>query len=276
MSESGFAQLSGARLAWWAEGEDDGGADPLVLVHAGVADARMWEPIVPALAQTRRVVRFDMRGFGRSRSWRGAFSPAGDLAALLDAISIPRAHVVGASLGGLVALELAVAAPDRVASLVLLAAALPDIEESAELLAFAEAEEAAIVVGRIEDAVEVNVRMWASHSSPQVQALVADMQRDAFELLLREGAESDELDPPVSARLAEIAMPATIAYGDRDVEDFARIAHRLHAELPAATLHEIAGAGHLLALDRPDEVTRLILRHLQRADAATPPASPAP
>ena len=268
MNDSGFAQISGARLAWWTDwpdGEAGGDGDPLVLVHAGVADARMWEPIVPALAASRRVVRFDMRGFGQSRSWRGAFSPAADLAALLDAVAIPRAHVVGASFGGLVALELAASAPDRVASLVLLAAALPDIEESAELLAFAEAEEAAITVGKTEDAVEINVRMWASHSTPEVRTLVADMQRDAFALQLREGAESDELDPPVSARLGEIAVPATVAYGDRDVEDFPQIARRLHAELPDATLHEIADAGHLLALDRPDEVTQLILRHLERA-----------
>ncbi len=265
MGEHGFAQITGARLAWWADGETGGDGDPLVLVHAGVADARMWEPIVPALAALRRVVRLDMRGFGQSRSWRGAFSPAADLAALLDAVAIPRAHVVGASLGGLVALELAATAPDRVASLVLLAAALPDIEESADLLAFALAEEAAITVGKIEDAVQINVRMWASHSSPEVQALVADMQRDAFELQLREGAESDELDPPVSARLHAIAVPATIAYGDRDVEDFPQIAQRLHAELPDATLHEITNAGHLLALDQPDEVTQLILRHLERA-----------
>jgi 3-oxoadipate enol-lactonase len=265
VSDSGFAQITGARLAWWADGEDNADADPLVLVHAGVADARMWEPIVPALAAARRVVRFDMRGFGQTRSWRGAFSPAADLAALLDAVAIPRAHVVGASFGGLVALELAATAPDRVASLVLLASALPDIEESADLLAYAEAEEAAVAVGEIEAAIEINVRMWAGHSTPEVQALVADMQRDALALQLREGAESDELDPPVSARLAEIAVPAAIAYGDRDVADFTQIARRLHAELPDSTLHHIANAGHLLALDRPEEVTQLILRHLERA-----------
>ena len=62
MSESGFAQITGARLAWWADGEDVKDADPLVLVHAGVADARMWEPIVPALAATRRVIRFALKG----------------------------------------------------------------------------------------------------------------------------------------------------------------------------------------------------------------------
>jgi pimeloyl-ACP methyl ester carboxylesterase len=254
VSDSGVADIRTARLAWWSDGDRAG--DPLVLVHAGVADARMWEPIVPALAAARRVVRFDMRGFGRSRSARGAYTDAGDLRALLDALAIERAHLVGASFGGLVALELAATQPARVASLVLLAAALPDIEPSPALLAFAEAEEAAITVGRVEQAVEVNVKMWAGDSTAEVQALVADMQRIAFELQLREGAESDELDPPVSDRLGAIGVPATVAYGDRDVEDFEQIARRLHAELPDATLHEVTGAGHLLALDRPDEAAR--------------------
>jgi pimeloyl-ACP methyl ester carboxylesterase len=265
VSEGGVADIRTARLAWWSDG--DGAGDPLVLIHAGVADARMWEPIVPALAAARRVVRFDMRGFGRSRSARGTYTDAGDLRALLDALAIERAHLVGASFGGLVALELAATQPARVASLVLLAASLPDIEPSAALLAFAEAEEAAITVGQVERAVEVNVKMWASDSTPEVQALVADMQRIAFELQLREGAESDELDPPVSARLGAIGVPATVAHGDRDVEDFAQIARRLHAGLPDATLHEVTGAGHLLALDQPEAVTQLILRHLDRVAA---------
>ncbi len=263
MSDAGFAQIRNARLAWWSDGDGDGA--PLVLVHAGVADARMWEPIVPALAAVRRVVRFDMRGFGRSRSGRGSFSETEDLAAVLDALALERGHLVGASFGGLVSLEFAATHPARVASLVLLAAALPDIEPSPALLAFAEAEEAAVGVGRIEDAVEINVRMWANDSTPEVQALVADMQRVAFELQLREGAESDELDPPVSARLHTITAPTTVAYGDRDVEDFEQIARRLHAELPDATLHEITGAGHLLALDQPEAVAQLVLRHLDRA-----------
>jgi 3-oxoadipate enol-lactonase len=274
VSESGFAQIRNARLAWWSDGPADAGGDPLVLVHAGVADARMWEPIVPALAARRRVVRFDMRGFGRSRSGKGPYSLDGDLAALLDALAIAHAHLVGASFGGLVALQFAAAHPGRVAALVLLAAALPDIEPSPELMAFAEAEEAAITVGQVEDAVQVNVRMWAGHSTPAVQALVAEMQRDAFALQLREGAVSGEPDPPVSARLGALAVPATVAYGDRDVRDFEQIARRLQAGLPGATLHAIAGGGHLLALDRPEAVAQLILRHLERIAAANPPASP--
>jgi pimeloyl-ACP methyl ester carboxylesterase len=265
VGEHGIAEILNGRFAWWTDGPggDDAG-DPVVLVHAGVADARMWEPVLPALAGAHRVVRYDMRGFGATRSLPGRFSDVGDLRGLLDALRIARAHVVGASAGGLHALELAATAPERVSSLVLLGAALPDIEPSPRLRAFAEAEAAAIAVGKIDKAVAVNVRMWVQHSTPEVQALVADMQRIAYELQLREGAEPDELDPPVSARLGQIAVPATVAYGDGDVEDFRHIAERLRDELPEATLHEIAGAGHLIALDQPAAVAQLVLRHLER------------
>jgi pimeloyl-ACP methyl ester carboxylesterase len=260
MSGGEFAEVDGARLAWWSDGD----GPPVVLVHAGVADARMWEPVLPALTPLHRIVRFDMRGFGRTRSTPGTFAPAGDLAGLLDALDIAEAHVVGASFGGLVALELAATQPQRVASLVLLAPALPDIEPSPELLAFAEAEEQAIRVDQIDAAVDINVKMWAADSSPETRALVADMQRIAFDLQLRERAESDELEPPVSGRLSTIGVPTTIAVGDRDVVDFTQIAERLRRELPAATLHHIADAGHLLALDQPDAVAQLVLRHLER------------
>jgi pimeloyl-ACP methyl ester carboxylesterase len=266
MSRHGIAEILGGRFAWWADGPQDEG-HPLVLVHAGVADARMWEPVLPALTRAHRVVRYDMRGFGATRSEPGPFSDVGDLRALLDALGIARAHLVGASAGGLHALELAATAPERVASLVLLDAALPDIEPSPRLQAFAQAEEAAVALGHIDKAVEVNVRMWTEHSTPEVQALVADMQRIAYELQLTEGAEPEELDPPVSDRLGEIAAPAAIVYGDRDVEDFVDVARRLHAQLPSATLHVIADAGHLPALDQPDAVAQLILRHLDSLDS---------
>jgi 3-oxoadipate enol-lactonase len=267
MADSGIAEVAGARLAWWADGD----GPVLVLVHAGVADARMWEPLLPALTGSHRVVRYDMRGFGGTRSPGGSFVPSRDLAGLLDALGIARAHLVGASYGGTVALELAATEPARVASLVLLAPGLPDIEPSPRLVAYAEAEDAAIALGRIEDAVQINVRMWAGDSRSDVRALVARMQRAAFELQLREGADPETLEPPVSTRLGAIDVPATIAIGDRDVADFEQIAQRLAAGLPRARLHAVRDAGHLLALDQPADVARLIADHL---DALTPRASP--
>ena len=275
MAVGGMAEVPGARIAWWADGD---GPETIVLVHAGVSDARMWDGVVPALAAGHRVVRYDMRGYGRSRSDHGArFTPAGDLEALLDELGIARAHVVGASFGGQVALQLALTAPARVASLVLLAASLPDHEESAERRAYEEAEEAAFEAGNVDEAVELNLRMWVDgpartpeQSDPDVRALVAEMIRNAVEV--QDSEEDEMLDgPAVGERLREIDVTTTVAVGELDLDDYDAIADRLVGNMPQARLERIAGAAHLIALERPDDVARLIARHVEEL---SPPASP--
>lgn len=252
---TGVATVEGAQLAYRIDGE---GPD-LVLVHAGVADLRMWDPLVALLADRFRIVRYDMRGFGQSTSGPGGYSPSGDLSGLLGTLGVERPVLVGASFGGLVALEFAATQPQRIAGLVVLDAPLPGHEWSERFRAFVAAEDAALEAGEIAELVRLNVELWAGEAGPAVQALVADMQEQAFRIQLAVETEAIELDPPVSERLAAVDMPVTVAYGERDVEDFVVMAERLASELPAATLHRIAGAGHLPALERPDAVAELIL-----------------
>lgn len=257
MSESGNTPVAGGALAW----RSDGTGPALVLVHAGVADLRMWEPLVPLLSAQRRVVRYDMRGFGQSRSTAGRFSPAADLLGLLDGLGLGAAAVLGASFGGLVALELAAIAPERVSALILLAPLHPGVEPSEELKAFDAAEERALEAGHLEEAVELNLATWVDRSSadPGIRTLVADMQRDAFVLQLETEIDLEEIDPPVVDRLGTIDVPAMIAVGDNDLPDFQLMAAQLAQELPNATLERIADAGHLLALERPRQVAELTL-----------------
>ncbi|MFL5894655.1 MAG: alpha/beta fold hydrolase, partial [Thermoleophilaceae bacterium] len=136
-TREGAVEVDGARVSYRIDGE---GPD-VVLVHAGVADLRMWDPLVAELAARVRTVRFDMRGYGRTTSQPGPFWPVADLDALLTQLAIEEATVVGASFGGLVALELAAAHPGRVGRLVLLDALLPDDHDWSEATdAFFEAE----------------------------------------------------------------------------------------------------------------------------------------
>src|SRR5215468_6499103 len=103
----------------WA---DDSGGDgpPLILLHPGVGDSRIWEPVLPGLTRSRRVIRYDARGFGRSPAPTVNFSLLSDLIAVLDHFSVDRAAIVGCSQGGGSALGLALEQPERVAALVLL------------------------------------------------------------------------------------------------------------------------------------------------------------
>jgi 3-oxoadipate enol-lactonase len=256
-----------------------GDGPAVLLVHAGVADSRMWAPVAERLAASYRVVTCDLRGFGRTPLEPGRVSHAADLAALLDDLGIERVAVVGASFGGHVALELALREPARVSALALLDALLDEFEPSEEFEAFAAAEDAALEAGDVDEAVAANVRMWVKRpgarrpeeADPAVVALVADMQRAAFEAQLGVDAELEEPDPPVARRLGEIRVPALVVVGTDDVEDFHGIARRLTTELPGARpLVTIAGAAHLPALERPAQTAQLLLDFLADAPAPTP------
>src|SRR5689334_19509659 len=116
---------------------DDEGAGPVVvLLHAGVADRRMWDAITPALAHSFRVIRPDLRGFGQTPMPPGAYADADDVDALLQELGVVDAAVVGASFGGRVAMELATLHPARVSSLVLMCSAYRGLEPTETVKAF--------------------------------------------------------------------------------------------------------------------------------------------
>jgi len=132
---------------------------PVVLLHAGIAGRRMWDPQWPALTAERDAVRLDLRGFGESTARpRGPFSPADDVIDTLATLGIERCHVVGASLGAGVAVEVALTRPERVGSLLLsapggslIAEATPDLRE------FVDAERSALARGDLDGAVDANL-----------------------------------------------------------------------------------------------------------------------
>src|SRR5215213_7322991 len=126
--ETGMAEVNGARIYYEVAGE----GEPLVLVHAGIADSRMWEGQFKAFAERYRVIRHDMRGFGRTALVDGAYSHHEDLRTLLDKLKVERAHLVGCSMGGGAVLDFALEYPQRVGNLVLVGSAVggfgPDID----------------------------------------------------------------------------------------------------------------------------------------------------
>jgi 3-oxoadipate enol-lactonase len=244
-------EVDGAQLAYRVEGH----GPALVLVHAGIADMRMWEPLVALLDHRFTVVRYDMRGHGETTYGPGASSDVDDLAALLDALAIESCCLVGASFGGLVALAFAAEHPQRVEWLMVLDAPLPGHDWSERMGEFFAAENAAAEAGRIDDAVKLNVELWVGSAAPHVRELVAEMQERAFRLQLEAEPESAGLQPDLS----RITMPVTVVMGENDVEDFIAIAHRLADELPFATLECVTRAAHLPALERPDAVAELIV-----------------
>ncbi len=229
----------------------DGDGPPLVLVHAGVCDARQWAPVAEALVEDFTVVRYDRRGYGRSPGTAsGPVSSSRDLVALLDGLGLDEVTACGSSFGGFVVLEAAALAPERFGQLVLLAPLDPAWEDwSAEMDAYEAAEEAALEAGDVERAIELNLDTWVRR--PQDRDLVATMLRDHF---AAGPVEETELDPPLGARLDAIRGPARVLVGEHDHREFRGMADGLAARLGGGPPEEVSGAGHLLGLERPDAV----------------------
>ena len=245
--------------------ETRGEGAPVVLLHSGVTDLRQWDPQWEELAARHRVVRCDRRGWGRSplpdRSC-AAYSDAEDVIGLLDELGIEQAALVGSSAGGAVAQQIASAWPHRVTLLVLLCADSDGVEPTAALRSFAEREDDYLARKAIAEAVELNVDTFLGpDASAEIRDLVRAMQRNAFEVQLAAGDDVPrEPGPPID--LERVTSPAVVISGGRDLDYFAIVADRLAQRLPDARHIVLPWAGHLPNLERPSEISSLLLSAL--------------
>jgi len=238
----------------------------VVLIHAGIADARMWAPQLSSFAAAHRVLAPDLPGFGTAPYESDVVDFRAAVREAMDAAGMDRAAVVGNSLGGTVALGLALESPERVSALVLVDTGIDDHEWSNELEELDALETAAFERGDLDAAADSQL-VWVTGPGrsraavdPEILDLVATMQRNIYEL--QEGHDDilmRRLDPPASRRLREIAVPTLVVTGDRDFPDFLRIGDRLAAEIAGARRATIADAGHLPSLERPEEFDRIVL-----------------
>lgn len=266
--KTGEVPVDGARLSYETVGE----GEPLVFVHAGIADSRMWDPQVGAFAGRHRVVRYDMRGFGKSPAVAVAFSHHGDLLGLLDHLGVGRAAIVGCSMGGKVAIDFALENPDRVEALVLVASPVggfdPDAPRPEEWDEMVAADEA----GDLARLSELGVRKWVDGPrrgpgavDPAVRDLVREMNLIA---LTNEGSgllnDEREPEPPAAGRLGEIRAPALVVVGELERPEMLAAADLLVREVPGAERAVMRGTAHLPSMERPEEFNPLVEDFLGR------------
>jgi pimeloyl-ACP methyl ester carboxylesterase len=262
---SGFAEVDGGRLYYEVEGE----GPPLVLLHAGIADRRMWDGQFPEFAKSYRTVRYDARNYGLSSDATGDFWNHEDLRAVLDALGVERAALVGVSMGGGAAIDFALTYPGRVTALVAVAPGISGVayDEDEALVRGREAINAAWEAGDREGGIEALVRLWVDgplrrpeEVDPRVRAQVAEMLALGWDK--GERPEESEIDPPAAARLSEIGVPTQVIYGDHDVRALIGASKLVAENVPGATLAVIAGAAHVPNMEKPDEFNRLVLEFL--------------
>jgi pimeloyl-ACP methyl ester carboxylesterase len=240
----------------------DGEGTPVVLLHAGVADRRVWNDVVPRLDAP--VVAYDRRGFGETPPSPEPFSHVDDLLAVLDATVDGPAWLVGNSMGGALALDTALTAPERVAGLVLIAPAVSGEPEEGELdPATARLDAALEAAPDPGEVLRLETWLWLDGpAGPEgrvggaARELALDMNR---RILANEGSENaGEGGVDAWSRLEEIGAPVTIAWGELDVPLIVEQCHTIAERIPGARPQELAGVAHLPSLERPDELAALI------------------
>jgi 3-oxoadipate enol-lactonase len=235
----------------WAD--DTGGGGPaLVLLHPGWGDSSIWRPVLEWLPPDYRVIRYDTRGFGKSPAPAAPFSQLDDLITVLDHCGADRATLVAHSGGAGTAMGLALAHPDRVRALLLLAPGVPDYPwppDDPYIRQFGK-----LYAARDRDGLtDLGLRTWAPAGADQA---AREQIRGAAEAYFRLG-DYERSDPLAYSRLGQIRMPAAVVVGDREYPTVARCAADIAARIPGCQQIPAPGADHLLPLRVPAMVAVL-------------------
>ncbi|MCX7891110.1 MAG: alpha/beta hydrolase [Burkholderiales bacterium] len=238
-----------------------------MLLHGFALDLRLWEAQVPALAAGRRVVRYDLRGYGGSSLPQpGAlYSHADDLAALCARLGAPRPHLVGFGLGGRVALDFALAYPGRARSIVLVEGVVGGWTWSP---AFQNAYRPVLEAGRRGDIAAAKAAWLAqpmfdrARARPEVMGRIERMVADYSGWHFAHVDPERPVTPPAARRMGEVSPPLLALVGEHDVADIHRMAEALAAAAPAARHATLSGAGHASPLESPEALNRALLAFL--------------
>jgi pimeloyl-ACP methyl ester carboxylesterase len=262
-SKTGFLPVAGAELYY----EVSGHGPAVVLLHAGIADLRMWHDQVPALADRYTVVRYDRRGFGRTQARPGSFSNRQDLIELLDHLQIGRAALVGSSMGGMIALDVTLERPERVSALVWVCSGIggvmaPDEVFDPREIALFEQSEAAEEAGDWERAATLDVRIWVDgplqpegRAPEEVRSRVRAMSLANYTVAASEGLQPQPLDPPAAERLRDLTVPVLAVVGELDPAETAYSADVLATGAPDVRVIRYPDAAHLPNMEHPARFT---------------------
>jgi len=259
--------IPGGKLA----GDVRGAGPAVVLLHGFTLDARLWDGVVDALAAAHTVVRLDLRGHGASSPAAAPYLACDDVAHVLDGLGLAHAALVGLSWGGQVALDAALAWPERVRALALVDSTLPGHDWSPawrDMVARLRALALGSQGPRAAAAAWFAEPLFApARARPGLAGALAQWETTRAGLLWAGHNAGLALAPAARARLRTLRVPTLVVVGERDLADFQAIAEELAVAIPHARKVVLPGVGHLPPLESPAELARVLTEFLAGAGA---------
>ena len=262
-TEAGFADINGARIYYEVAGD----GPPLVFLHGYTLDCRMWDDQFDHFADRYRVVRYDVRGFGRSDvPTEAPFSNHDDLRLLLDHLAIDRAHLCGLSSGGGIAIDFALEYPERVLSVIAISSALGGSTHGlGSMMSAVVAMNEAGAAGDLEGA----KRIWCesqlfapANRDPRIAERLAQLVGDWSGWQLTNQPNHVDPESPPAGRLQDLAVPVLVLVGELDIDMVQSVAVDLEAGLPNARRVVVPDVGHMTNMEAPAAVNDLIAEFL--------------
>jgi len=264
---SGFANIDNAKIYY----ETAGRGIPLVMIHAGVADSRQWNNEFTDFAQSYQVIRYDMRGYGKSEPVDGEFSHMGDLVSLLDALEIHGPFVImGCSMGGGLAMDFALTYPSRAKALIMVDAGPSGLAlDVATPSKFADAEKA-FEAGDLDLVAEIETQIWfdgmdrtPDQVNQAMRKLLFEMDRLALAYEVKQlGKRLPNTQTPAFDRLADLNIPVLVIVGAHDTPYILAAADYMIEKIPSARKVIIEDAAHLPNMDQPHEFQEIVKEFL--------------
>ena len=263
MNDTGFAAINGAQLYFEATGD----GRPFIMIHAGVADSRQWDHEFAHFGEAWQAIRYDLRGYGKSKPVTGEFRHLDDLTSLLEHLDVTQpAVLMGCSMGGGLALDFTLAHPDRVAALILVDSGPSGLRLDIPLPGKFQEVEAAFDAGDLDRACELEVQIWfdgldrtPAQVNRQMRKLAFDMNRIAVE---NESAAIAKRLPdaatPAAGRLDELALPVLVCVGASDIPYMIAAADYMVEHIPDARKALIEDAAHLPNMDHPRQFREIV------------------
>ena len=265
-SREGFAEVEGGRIAY----EVAGAGPAVVLVHPGLWDMRAWDEQFELFAERFTVLRYDVRGYGRSSRPAGTpYSHVRDQVAVMAAAGVDVAAMVGCSMGGGVELDFTLTHPQRVRALVVVASAVSGFQENEDEERWWDRRAAgmkeAFDAGDLERVQEIRLSIWAPLGTHDAAGRrIRDIAFDNIHEITMDESAAEELDPPAIRRLEEIACPTLVIPADHDPPDLQRASAELAARIPSAITVTIPDTDHVVAMRRPRAFNDAVLAFLER------------
>jgi len=266
---TGYANIHGGKLYYEVAG--DGPA--LLLIHAGVADHRMWDEQWAAFAQHFRVIRYDTREFGLTTSTDVTYSNRQDIADLLAHLGVERTAILGVSRGAQIATDFTLERPAMVTHLIAISGGVSGYEASAtpaEIAIFTQME-ALMEAKDFAALTDLEVHVWGDgpgqpegRMAAAPRAKMREMIWATYQAHRDESPTAQPLNPPAVDRLSEIRVPTLVIYGDLDFTDVPQAMDYLAANVAGAQKVLMPGTAHLPSMEQPAQFTQTVLDFLSK------------